>query len=199
MTEGLSRAAVLVLVLAIVARVSGFLQSHLLQPQSSFSSSVSSIVHSDSTRHSHHSLSMAITPDGSGRDMAAFRSSLIKQMKRSEREEFSGYDMVDIIVEKWGVPHDIQIKKEVFAGKPLVFLNVMWKYLGQQSFHLSEREYLEHLEAIAQLLRQWDRVEHFKGLVKASRKRPNAYFGYAVSIPLELPMDTLLPMFPELD
>jgi hypothetical protein len=31
----------------------------------------------------------------------------------STGEEFSGYDMVDIIVEKWGVPHDIQIKKEV--------------------------------------------------------------------------------------
>ena len=32
---------------------------------------------------------------------------------------------------------------QVFAGKPMVYLNVMWKYLGQQSFHLTEREYLE--------------------------------------------------------
>jgi Domain of unknown function (DUF3067) len=46
----------------------------------------------------------------------------------------------------------------------------MWKYLGQQSFHLTEREYLEHLEAIAQLLVKWDKVEHIKDVIKASRK-----------------------------
>ena len=55
-------------------------------------------------------------------------------------------------------------------GKPSLYLNVMWKYLGQQSFHLTEREYLEHLEAIAQLLVKWDKVDHIKDVIKASRK-----------------------------
>eukprot|EP00611_Tribonema_gayanum_P013102 TRINITY_DN2387_c0_g1_i2.p1 TRINITY_DN2387_c0_g1~~TRINITY_DN2387_c0_g1_i2.p1 ORF type:complete len:155 (-),score=19.37 TRINITY_DN2387_c0_g1_i2:393-857(-) len=59
---------------------------------------------------------------------------------------------------------------QVFAGKPLLYLNVMWKYLGQQSFHLNEREYLEHLEAIAQLLHKWDRVDHVIDLIKTCRK-----------------------------
>jgi len=27
-----------------------------------------------------------------------------------------------------------------------IFFNVMWKYLGQQSFPLTEQEYLEHLQ-----------------------------------------------------
>ncbi|CAN0362767.1 unnamed protein product, partial [Phaeothamnion confervicola] len=40
-------------------------------------------------------------------------------------EEFDGYALCDIIVEKWGVPYDIQIKKDVFAGKPMVYFNVM--------------------------------------------------------------------------
>lgn len=53
---------------------------------------------------------------------------------------------------------ELQIKRENFMGKPMLFLNVMWKYLGQQSFHLSEQEYLEHLQALAELLVRWNRV-----------------------------------------
>ena len=33
------------------------------------------------------------------------------------------------------------------------------RYLGQSSFHLSEQEYLEHLQALAELLQDWDRSE----------------------------------------
>lgn len=63
----------------------------------------------------------------------------------------------------------------------------MWKYLGQQSFPLTEQEYLEHLQALAELCIRWDRVDHLKEEIKKQRKRPNAYFGYAVAIPLNLP------------
>lgn len=31
------------------------------------------------------------------------------------------------------------------------------RYLGQSSFHLGEQEYLEHLQALADLLKDWDR------------------------------------------
>lgn len=40
---------------------------------------------------------------------------------------FSGYDMYDLIVDKFGVPYDVQINKTVFAGKPVLCFNVMWK------------------------------------------------------------------------
>jgi len=73
----------------------------------------------------------------------------------------------------------------------MLFLNVMWKHLGQQSFHLSEQEYLEHLQALSELLIKWDRVAHVKDLVKSAKKRPNAYFGYAVAIPLDLPAELM--------
>lgn len=71
----------------------------------------------------------------------------------------------------------------------------MWRFYGQQSFPLTELEYLEHLQAIAELLISWDRVEHFKELVSAARKAPNAYFGYAVSLPMDLPPDELMNIF----
>lgn len=139
----------------------------------------------------------AISPDGTGKDMAAFRKTLTKQMEREANDVFDGYALSDLIVDKWGMPYDIQIKTLVFAGKPLIHLNVMWRYLGQQSFPLTEQQYLEHLEAIAQLVIKWDRVDHVKELIRTCRKRPQAYFGYAVSLPLDLPPDTLMPIFPD--
>lgn len=62
----------------------------------------------------------------------------------------------------------------------------MWKYYGQKSFSLTEREYLEHLEALSRYITAIDRVQHVKDKIKESNKRPNALFGYTVSIPLDV-------------
>lgn len=59
--------------------------------------------------------------------------------------ELDGYQLFDMIVAKWGVPYGVELRRLDFGGKKLLYANVMWKYLGQQSFPLSEREYLEHL------------------------------------------------------
>eukprot|EP00960_Hanusia_phi_P001119 30255-Hanusia_phi.AAC.2 len=94
----------------------------------------------------------------------AFRS-LMQQSwtgKKGESAEFDGYAFRDLIVEKWGVPYDIQIKREYFLGKPMIFYNVMWKWCGQQSFPLTETEYLEHLQFLAELCVKWDRVDRLK-------------------------------------
>lgn len=56
-----------------------------------------------------------------------------------------GYILFDLIVSKWGVPYGVELRRMEFAGKNLLYINVMWKYLGQQSFPLSEQQYLEHL------------------------------------------------------
>ncbi|CAM9193274.1 unnamed protein product, partial [Choristocarpus tenellus] len=131
-------------------------------------------------------------------DLEAFRSSLIKQSRSDadkKKQDFTGYDLYDLIVEKWGVPYDVQINKTVFAGKPVLCYNVMWKYLGQRSFNMRKQDYLEHLEALAQLLKKWDRLDHFKQMLKESKKKPDAYFGYAVALPLDLPPDTLVDYF----
>jgi len=142
---------------------------------------------------------MSSSPDDQFDDasMEAFRALMKNSWDGSEfpeedcNKEFDGYQFRDLIVDKWGVPYDIQIKREMFLGKPMIFLNVMWKYLGQQSFHLDEQEYLEHLQAIAELCVKWERVDHLKDLVKECRKRPKAYEGFAVALPLNLPADVM--------
>jgi hypothetical protein len=57
----------------------------------------------------------------------------------ADDKPFDGYQFRDLIVGKWTVPYDVQIKREMFMGKPMLYLNVMWKYEGQMSFPLTEQ------------------------------------------------------------
>ena len=138
-----------------------------------------------------------ITPDGS-KDMEEYRRNVIDTLvTKTDDAELDGYQLFDLIVAKWGVAYGIEFRKLVFAGKPLLYLNIMWKYLGQDSFPLSEQEYLEHLQFISERLIEWDKVKEVKEFIRDVRKKPNAYFGYAVSIPLNIDEETVAKLFPE--
>ena len=63
---------------------------------------------------------------------------------------------------------------------------------------MNEREYLEHLEAIGRYITSINKVEEFKDFIAQSRKRPNAYFGYAVGIPLNVDPSTADRFFKDL-
>ncbi|MGV2827488.1 DUF3067 family protein [Myxosarcina sp. GI1(2024)] len=86
----------------------------------------------------------------------------------------------ELLLEKWGCSYDIQLRK--VKGK--IFVQVMWKYLEQASFPMSEREYREHLNAIASYLNAWGGDEQIQNHIKQTRERPR--LGKAVSIPLDL-------------
>jgi hypothetical protein len=65
-----------------------------------------------------------------------------------------------MIIRKWGVAYDLQLRKnKPFGdGSEKLYINVMWRYFGQKSFPMNEREYLEHLEAIGRYLTAVDKV-----------------------------------------
>ncbi|MEO1184554.1 MAG: DUF3067 family protein, partial [Cyanobacteria bacterium J06636_27] len=60
----------------------------------------------------------------------------------------TGQELRQILIDKWGRSYDVQLRRA--QGK--LFLQVMWKYLEQASFPLSENEYLEHLDTVANYL-----------------------------------------------
>ena len=92
----------------------------------------------------------------------------------------TGQDLRQLLLDKWGRSYDIQVRRT--QGK--IFVLIMWKYLEQQSFPLSEAEYLAHLDTIAQYLQGWGGFEQVQSYVEKTRDRPR--LGKAVSIPLEL-------------
>ncbi len=91
-----------------------------------------------------------------------------------------GQDLRQVLLAKWGRSYDVQIRRT--KGK--IFVQVMWKYLEQASFPLSESDYLAHLDQVATYLAGWGAIDQVTSFIETTRERPR--LGKAVSIPIEL-------------
>jgi hypothetical protein len=98
----------------------------------------------------------------------------------SSQSIMTGADLQQLLQSKWGRSYDIQLRRI----KDKIHVQVMWKYLEQASFPLSESEYLEHLDAIASYLHEWGGITQFQTFIRETRERPR--LGKAVSLPLDL-------------
>lgn len=92
----------------------------------------------------------------------------------------TGQELHQLIVDKWGYSFDVQLRRV----RNKIFLQVMWRYLEQASFPLSETEYLEHLNAVSSYLQAWGSVSQVKEYIQATKERPR--LGKAVNIPIDL-------------
>ncbi|AFY39705.1 hypothetical protein Lepto7376_3508 [[Leptolyngbya] sp. PCC 7376] len=92
----------------------------------------------------------------------------------------TGNELREIIWRKWGRSFDVQLRQ--IKGE--WYLQVMWKYLEQVSFPLSEPEYESHLQAIANYLSEWGVVEQVTVFFEETKEQPR--IGKAVSVRLEL-------------
>lgn len=92
----------------------------------------------------------------------------------------TGSELQTLIVDKWGYSFDVQFRRQ----QDQIFLQVMWRYLEQVSFPLTEVEYLDHLNGIATYLVAWGQTESVRTAIAQTRDRPR--LGKAISIPLDL-------------
>lgn len=92
----------------------------------------------------------------------------------------NGADLRELLWRKWGRSYDVQLRQ--IKGE--WYLQVMWKYLEQVSFPLSEAQYEEHLEAIATYLGEWGVAQQVQTYLEETTDRPRV--GKAISIRLEL-------------
>lgn len=92
----------------------------------------------------------------------------------------TGSELREIIQNKWGYSFDVQFRR--LHGK--IFVQVMWRYLEQASFPLSESDYLAHLDQIGSYLEACGGSSQFRQFVQSTRERPR--LGKAVSIPIDL-------------
>ncbi len=92
----------------------------------------------------------------------------------------TGKQLHQLIVDKWGYSFDVQLRRI----KDRIFLQIMWRYLEQASFPLSEEDYFANLEAIAQYLQAWGGGEQVQQFIAQTKEKPR--LGKAVSISLEL-------------
>lgn len=92
----------------------------------------------------------------------------------------SGEKLRQLLLSKWGRSYDVQLRRT--QGK--IFVQIMWKYLEQASFPLSEEEYLQHLDNIANYLDSLGVTGQVSLYIEQTREKPR--LGKAVSIPVDL-------------
>jgi Domain of unknown function (DUF3067) len=92
----------------------------------------------------------------------------------------TGAELRQLIIGKWTYSYDVQLRK--LPGR--IYLQVMWRYLEQVSFPLTEEEYLAHLEVIAAHLSAMGGAQQVVNFIEATKEKPR--LGKAINIPLEL-------------
>lgn len=92
----------------------------------------------------------------------------------------NGQDLHQLILAKWGHSYDLQLRRS--QGR--IWIQVMWRYLEQRSFPMSETEYLGHLQSLITHLHEWGAIEQVKDFILTTKSRPR--LGKAVCFPLNL-------------
>jgi hypothetical protein len=93
----------------------------------------------------------------------------------------SGQEVWDLLLARWQVSYDLQLVQR--RGR--IYLQVMWAYLEQQSFPLSQEGYLLKLEELSGLLNGLgvaDQVRHWL-LTTTDKPRQGRAMGLALEIP----------------
>uniref|UniRef100_A0A164SLU7 Uncharacterized protein n=2 Tax=Daucus carota subsp. sativus TaxID=79200 RepID=A0A164SLU7_DAUCS len=96
----------------------------------------------------------------------------LERIVGTDDSAFSGLDLATLIRNKYGRSYDVQLIKKEFMGKNLLAMNVMWKYVEQKSFPLTEEEYLLRLDDVANTLKCWGAVSHIRDSLIKSKERP---------------------------
>ncbi|XP_073144227.1 uncharacterized protein [Henckelia pumila] len=108
----------------------------------------------------------------------------LERIVGTDDSSFSGIDLATLIRNKYGRSYDVQLIKKEFMGRNLLALNVMWKYMEQRSFPLTEEEYILRLDNVANSLRCWGAVSHIRNSLEKLKERPR--IGKAVSIFIDM-------------
>lgn len=121
----------------------------------------------------------------SGSESDEFRRQMEGLMSRDRDDEaFDGRQLAAMVYRKYGRSYDVQLIKMEFLGRPLLAMNVMWKYREQKSFPLSKEQYLYRLDRVAENLRLWGAVNLVRESLARTKERPR--MGKAVSIHINL-------------
>jgi len=120
------------------------------------------------------------TPNSKDEGIDAFRSAMESSYSDSddgeedfESQPMTGEELRALVVGRWGRSYDTRIlQRRNKINQMKLYLQVMWKFLGQKSFPLSEKKYMEQLNAVAELLTEWGVADQVREDIKNCKKNP---------------------------
>eukprot|EP00884_Botryococcus_braunii_P007588 jgi/Botrbrau1/16830/Bobra.150_2s0054.1 len=119
-------------------------------------------------------------------------SDIVQNRQPSEgASSLSGQQLRDLVLQKYGKTYDLSIARRDIPGRTLVALNVMWTHLEQQSFPMTEAQFMDKMDGIAFYLSAWGKADKVLDFLqqppKSQRGLPGRpVVGCAVSLQLDL-------------
>ena len=89
-------------------------------------------------------------------------------------------EIIYYLINRWGKRYDFRL----FTRKNVLYFQMMWKFLEQESFHLSEKEYKEALAEKIEILNRGGYSNEVREWLQTVNVRPR--LGRAVSLKLEI-------------
>ena len=99
----------------------------------------------------------------------AFQSAVVS--KEKEDVDFDGYKLRDLLIEKWGVPLDIDFQRGI--GGQTVYCTVLPVVYGSKKCrHESELDYLMHLQGVIEILQKYNNLDQFIISLQKTKRSP---------------------------
>lgn len=125
--------------------------------------------------------------DEDGLSLEAFQKAKENIVEKNEADEFSGYDFRDILYAKWGQCYDVDFNRVESFGFKKVYLNILPFYLGRRPFrHKTEYDYLCHLQAVVEILQEYNQLDYVLYQIGETNKRPIPGRSPLVAVPCRL-------------
>lgn len=104
-----------------------------------------------------------------------------------ESAEFDGYALRDTIYEKWGACFDVDFNRVESMGFKKLYLNILPFRLGKRPFrHASEYDYLCHLQAVVEILKDYEQLDYVLYQISETKKKPRPGTSPLVAVPIRL-------------
>ena len=88
-------------------------------------------------------------------------------------------EVVECFKKRWGVSYDMRL----IVRKNCFFLQIMWRYLEQQSFPMSEEDYIIHLNEILEIINRIGKSDEVREWILNIQAKPR--IGRALSLELK--------------
>lgn len=96
----------------------------------------------------------------------------------------TGAELKQLVFDKWNRTYEVRLQRR---GQRM-YLHIMWRYLEQQSFAMTEYEYNIQLDAVAEYLNMWNVADIVRiGIKKGNRRGPGISAGGA-GVPISIPL-----------
>jgi len=101
-----------------------------------------------------------------------------KTIPRKPSQPLEVDEVISFLQKRWGVKYELKL---LVKGKSL-FLQIMWGFLEQQSFPLSEEKYRDELAKIIDVINRLDQASEVRVWLLRQESKPR--LGRALSLPL---------------